>query len=118
MTFDGILQIVVYLVLLTVLAKPMGVYLLKVYSGEHTFLAPLFRPVERIVYKLTRVDTEQEMNWKQYGIAMLVFSLISTLVLYGLQRMQFYLPGNPQSFAGLSEHLSFNTAVSFVTNTN
>lgn len=117
MTFNGILQIIVYLVLLTLLAKPMGVYLLKVYNDEKTFL-DVFRPVERLIYKITRVDPEKEMNWKQYGIAMLVFSLVSTLVLYGLQRIQFYLPGNPQSFGGLSEHLSFNTAVSFVTNTN
>src|SRR5258708_40158007 len=99
MTFNGILQIAVYLILLTLLAKPMGLYLLKVYNGEKTFLDFIFRPIERAVYKITRVDAEQEMNWKQYGVAMLVFSLVSTLVLYALQRIQFYLPGNPQKFA-------------------
>ncbi|MEP6848272.1 MAG: potassium-transporting ATPase subunit KdpA [Acidobacteriota bacterium] len=118
MTFSGILQIVVYLVLLTMLAKPMGLYLLKVYNGEKTFFDVIFRPVERFTYRLTRVDASAEMNWKRYGISMLVFSLVSTLVLYAMQRFQFYLPLNPQGFVGPSEHLSFNTAVSFITNTN
>src|SRR5882757_8554976 len=118
MTTNGILQILFYLVVLTLLAKPMGIYLLRVYNGEKTFLDFLLKPVERLIYKLTRVDWAQEMNWKQYGIAMLIFSLISTLALYLMQRAQFYLPLNPQGFPGTSEHLSFNTAVSFVTNTN
>lgn len=118
MTLNGILQILAYLTILTLLAKPVGLYLVKVYNGERTFLDLILRPVERAVYAITRVDAEKEMNWKQYGVAMLVFSLVSTLVLYGIQRLQFFLPSNPQGFAGLSEHLSFNTAVSFVTNTN
>ena len=118
MTFNGILQIAVYLVLLTLLAKPVGIYMMRVYAGERTFLDFLFKPVERVIYAVTRVDTTREMNWKQYGIAMLLFSLVSTLVLYAIQRLQFYLPGNPQELAGPSEHLSFNTAISFVTNTN
>jgi len=118
MTFNGILQIAVYLILLTLLAKPMGVYLLKVYNGERTFLDFIFRPVERLIYTITRVDPEREMNWKQYGVAMLIYSLVSSLALYAIQRLQFFLPANPQGFAGPSEHLSFNTAVSFVTNTN
>ena len=96
----------------------MGVYIKKVYSGEKTFLDFLFKPVERFVYWVTRVDATREMNWKQYGASMLIFTLVSTLVLYAIQRFQFYLPFNPQEFAGLSEHLSFNTAASFVTNTN
>ena len=118
MTFNGILQIAVYLILLTLLAKPMGVYLLNVYNGEGTFLDFIFRPVERLIYTITRVDPEREMNWKQYGVAMLIYSLVSSLALYAIQRLQFFLPANPQGFAGPSEHLSFNTAVSFVTNTN
>ncbi|MEQ1605752.1 MAG: potassium-transporting ATPase subunit KdpA [Pyrinomonadaceae bacterium] len=118
MTLNGILQILAYLAVLTLLAKPVGIYLVKVYNGERTFLDFLFRPIERVVYAITRVDAEKEMNWKQYGIAMLAFSLVSSLALYAIQRLQFYLPSNPQGFAGLSEHLSFNTAVSFVTNTN
>ena len=118
MTFNGIIQILLYLVVLTLLAKPMGVYMTKVYNGEKTLLDFLFKPVERLIYKFTRVDAMREMNWKQYGIAMLIFSLVSTIALYAIQRFQFYLPLNPQEFAGPSEHLSFNTAVSFVTNTN
>lgn len=118
MTFNGILQIVFFLVLLTLLAKPVGIYLTKVFNGEKTLLDFLLRPVERLIYAITRVNAEKEMNWKQYGVAMLIFSLVSTLALYAMQRLQFYLPSNPQGFAGLSEHLSFNTAVSFVTNTN
>jgi K+-transporting ATPase ATPase A chain len=118
MTFDGILQILLFIVAIGLLTKPMGIYMLKVYNGERTLLSFVFEPVERFFYKLTRVDPSQEMNWKQYGVAMLIFSLVSSLALYALQRFQFYLPFNPQDLAGLSEHLSFNTAVSFVTNTN
>ncbi len=118
MTTNGILQILFYLAVLTLLAKPIGIYLLRVYNGDRTFLDVLFKPVERVIYKLARVDWAQEMNWKQYGVAMLVFSLVSSLALYFIQRVQFYLPLNPQSFAAPTEHSSFNTAVSFVTNTN
>ena len=118
MTSNGILQILFYLVLLTLLAKPMGVYMLKVYNGERTLLSFVLRPIERLFYWICRVDPEREMDWKQYGVAMLIFSLVSALGLYAMQRFQFYLPLNPQSFVGPSEHLSFNTAVSFVTNTN
>ncbi|MBL8181049.1 MAG: potassium-transporting ATPase subunit KdpA [Blastocatellia bacterium] len=118
MTFIGILQILAYLTILTLLAKPVGIYLVKVYNGEKTFLDILVRPFERLIYAITRVDTEKEMNWKQYGFAMLLFSVASSVALYAIQRLQFYLPSNPQGFAAPSEHLSFNTAVSFVTNTN
>lgn len=118
MTFNGILQILFFLAVVTLLAKPMGLYLLKVYNGEKTFLDFLIKPVERLLYTLVRVDSAAEMNWKQYGIAVVMFSLVSSLALYALQRLQFYLPLNPQEFAAPSEHSSFNTAVSFVTNTN
>ncbi|CAN5316973.1 potassium-transporting ATPase subunit KdpA [soil metagenome] len=118
MTLNGLLQILAFIVVIGILTKPMGVFLVRVYDNGKTFLDPVFKPIERLIYRLTRVDPASEMNWKQYGIAMLVFSLVSTLALYALQRFQFYLPWNPQSLAGLSEHLSFNTAVSFVTNTN
>ncbi len=76
------------------------------------------RPFERLIYAVVRVDAEKEMNWKQYGAAMLIFSFVSVLAVYAIQRLQFFLPLNPQSFAAPSEHSSFNTAVSFVTNTN
>ncbi len=118
MTTNGILQILFYIVVLTLLTKPMGVYLTKVYNGEKTFLSLIFQPIEKIIGKLCRVNATREMNWKQYGTAMLIFSLVSTLAVYTILRLQFYLPLNPQSFGGASPELSFNTAVSFVTNTN
>lgn len=118
MTFIGILQILLFLAVLTLLTKPMGIYLTKVYNGEKTFLDFIGKPIERLIYVICRVDAEREMNWKQYGAAMLIFSLVSTIVLYFMQRWQFYLPLNPQGFAGVSPDSSFNTAVSFVTNTN
>src|SRR5690242_3341020 len=111
MTGNGILQILFYLVLLTLLTKPLGVYMTKVYQGERTFLSFLFRPVERLFYAICRVDPDCEMNWKQYGVAMLMFSMVSTLAVYAIQRVQFYLPWNPQALAAPAEHLSFNTAV-------
>jgi K+-transporting ATPase ATPase A chain len=118
MTFNGILQILAFIAVIAVLTKPMGLFLVRVYDGGKTFLDFLLRPIERAIYWIARVDPAVEMNWKQYGIAMLVFSLVSSLALYTLQRLQFFLPLNPQEFAGPSEHSSFNTAVSFVTNTN
>jgi K+-transporting ATPase ATPase A chain len=118
MTLEGILQILFYLVLLTLLTKPMGVYMTRIYNGEKTFLDFLFRPVERLLYAVGRVDPNKEMNWKQYGVAMLMFSLVSGLAVYAVQRLQYYLPLNPQELAGPTPHSSFNTAVSFMTNTN
>ena len=118
MTFNGIVQILLFLVVLTLLAKPMGVYMWKVYEGEKTSLSFLLTRFEWFIYKTARVDAQNEMNWKQYGIAMLLFSLVSSIVLYAIQRLQFYLPLNPQGLPGPSESSSFNTAVSFVTNTN
>jgi K+-transporting ATPase ATPase A chain len=118
MTATGLFQILLFLVVLTLLAKPMGVYLTRIYNGEKTFLDFVGKPVERLIYAICRVDATREMNWKQYGAAMLIFSLVSTLALYAMQRFQGVLPLNPQDFAGTSPELSFNTAVSFVTNTN
>lgn len=118
MTANGILQILFFFALVALLTKPMGLYLVKVYSGEPVFATRLFGPVERFVYRLCRVDASQEMNWKQYGIAMLVFSLVSSLALYAVQRLQYFLPLNPQKFVSPSEGSAFNTSVSFVTNTN
>ena len=118
MTFNGILQILLFFAVILALTKPTGVYLTRVYSGEKTFLDFIMRPFERLIYAVVRVDAEKEMNWKQYGAAMLIFSFVSVLAVYAIQRLQFYLPLNPQNFAAPSEHSSFNTAVSFVTNTN
>ncbi len=118
MTFNGILQILLFFAVILALTKPMGIYLTQVYRGEKTFLDFIFRPLERLIYAVTRVDASREMNWKQYGVAMLIFSLFSTLTLYAIQRLQGVLPLNPQEFAGTSPELSFNTAISFITNTN
>ncbi len=118
MTLNGILQILAFIAVIALLTKPMGLFLVRVYDGGKTFLDLFLKPVERFMYWIARVDPALEMNWKQYGVAMLAFSLVSSLGLYALQRFQFFLPLNPQSFAGPSEHSSFNTAVSFVTNTN
>lgn len=118
MTFNGILQIAVFFLIVLAVTKPMGIYLTSVYEGEGGPLRRVFGPFERFIYKLLRVDPTAEMNWKQYGFAMLMFSFVSTLGLYALQRLQGSLPLNPQGFTGPSEGSSFNTAISFVTNTN
>ena len=118
MTTNGILQILVFFLIILALTKPMGIFLTSVYAGERTFLSPVFGWLERLVYRLTGIDPAEEMNWKRYAGAMVVFSLASVLFLYVLQRLQFFLPLNPQGLAAPSEHLAFNTAVSFTTNTN
>ena len=90
----------------------------RVFSRERTFLDPVLRPVERLIYRLTGVDETREMRWTEYAVAMLLFSLVSMLVLYLLQRLQGYLPLNPQGLPGVAPDLAFNTAASFTTNTN
>jgi len=127
MTLNGWLQILLFTVIVIALAKPAGVFLMHVFSGERTFLHPVFRPIERIIYKLTRVKEEREMHWSEYAAAMLLYSLVSLLVLYLIQRLQGYLPLNPQNLPGVDSPASatggyvasaFNTAASFTSNTN
>jgi K+-transporting ATPase ATPase A chain len=118
MTFNGWLQILVYFLVILAVTKPLGLYMTHVYTGERTFLHPVLRPIERVIYRVTRVDEQREMRWTEYAVAMLLFSVVSLLVLYALQRLQYYLPLNPQKLSGVSDHSSFNTAVSFTTNTN
>jgi len=118
MTLFSIIQIGAYLVVLLLLVKPLGAYMAHVYQGERTFLDPLFKPLERLVYRIARVSSAAEMDWKTYAVAMLLFNLIGLLFLYLLLRLQNFLPLNPQGLAAVSPDLSFNTAVSFVTNTN
>jgi potassium-transporting ATPase potassium-binding subunit len=98
--------------------KPMGVFMARVFNRERTFLDPVLRPVERLIYKLTGVDEAREMRWTEYAIAMLLFSVVSMLVLYLMQRVQGFLPLNPQGLAGIEPSSAFNTAASFTTNTN
>jgi len=118
MTLNGFLQLAVYLLLLLAITKPLGVYIAKVFSGEKILLSQVLGPVERLIYRLCRVDPGHEQRWTTYTAAMLMFSVVSLLVLYALQRLQYYLPFNPQQFAGVKADLAFNTAVSFTTNTN
>jgi K+-transporting ATPase ATPase A chain len=118
MTPNGWLQILLYFALILLMTKPMGVFMAKVFSRERTFLDPVMRPVERLLYKLTRVDENHEMRWTEYSIAMLLFSAVSMLLLYVLERVQQGLPLNPQKLAGVAPDLAWNTAASFTTNTN
>jgi K+-transporting ATPase ATPase A chain len=118
MTFNGILQIVIYLIVLLLLAKPLGAFMARVYQDERTFLDRLLGPLERLVYRLAGVDPAQEMDWKVYAVAMLLFNLVGLLAVYALQRMQHLLPLNPQGMAAVTPDSSFNTAVSFTSNTN
>ncbi len=119
MTANGWFQILLYLALILAVTKPMGVFMARVFNRERTFLDPVLRPLERLLYRVTGVDENHEMRWTEYAFAMLLFSGVSMLVLYLIERVQLYLPWNPQNFAGVvPEHLAFNTAASFTTNTN
>ncbi|MBS1826815.1 MAG: potassium-transporting ATPase subunit KdpA [Acidobacteria bacterium] len=127
MTGNGLFQILIYLVMIVALAKPMGVFMGRVFAGERTFLHPLLRPLERLCYALAGVREEAEQRWTQYAGSVLSFSFFSFLFVYALQRLQGMLPLNPAAFSthrapanatAMTPDLAFNTAVSFVTNTN
>jgi K+-transporting ATPase ATPase A chain len=118
MNLNSYLQIGIYFVVLILLVKPLGLYMARVYQGESTFLDRPIRPLERLCYRLVGVNPQDEMDWKTYAIALLVFSVLSILVVYLIQRVQGLLPLNPQKFGATTPDLSFNTAVSFATNTN
>ena len=118
MTFNGWFQILLFLLIVLAITKPMGIYLTHVFSCERTFLDFILRPIERIIYKLTRVDEKHEMRWTEYAATMLLFSVVSMIVLYLIQRLQVGLPLNPQKFSNIAPDLAFNTASSFTTNTN
>ncbi len=118
MTTNGWMQIVVFLALILAITKPLGVFIAKVFSREWTFLDPVLRPVERLLYRVTGVDEEHEMRWTEYAVSMLLFSGASMLLLYLIERVQQFLPWNPQKFGSVAQALAFNTAASFTTNTN
>jgi K+-transporting ATPase ATPase A chain len=118
MTFNGILQIVFFMVVLLALARPLGTFMARVFQRERTFLDPVLGPVERFIYRLARINPDEEMDWKANAVAMLLFNAAGLFVVYALQRLQKYLPLNPQSLEAVSPDSSFNTAVSFATNTN
>jgi potassium-transporting ATPase potassium-binding subunit len=119
MTANGWLQILLFLAVVLLVTKPLGVFMARVFGRERTFMDPVLRPLERLVYRVTGVDENHEMRWTEYAISMLLFSLVSMLLLYLLERLQAYLPLNPQKLGAVSPaHLAFNTAASFTTNTN
>lgn len=112
------IQIIFYMVVLLALAKPLGSFMARVYQGERTILAPMLSPVERFLYRVSGVNPEEEMNWKTYAIATLIFNFLGLLMVYLLQRAQAVLPLNPQGLGPVTPDSSWNTAVSFATNTN
>ena len=118
MNIQGWAEIALTLGLSVLIAWPLGLYLSRVWNGERTWLDPVLRPVEGVFYRASGVDPKRSQGWLGYAGALLAFNLAGFVVLYGLLRLQGILPMNPQGFAGLSPHLAFNTAVSFVTNTN
>ena len=118
MTANGWFQIAIFLLVVLALTKPLGIFMTRVFNRERTLLDPALRPIERLIYRLTGVQEEREMGWKEYAISVLLFSGVSMLLLYFLQRVQGVLPFNPQKLGGVAPDLAFNTAASFTTNTN
>jgi potassium-transporting ATPase potassium-binding subunit len=118
MTANGWFQIGLYLLVILLVTKPMGVFMTRVFNREKTFLDPILRPIERLIYRLTGVDEKREMRWTEYTVSMLLFSGVSMTLLYLLERTQRWLPFNPQKFANVDPALAFGTAASFTTNTN
>src|SRR5215468_3427111 len=127
MTINGWLQILFFFAIILAVTKPLGVFMAHVFNREKTFLDPLLRPIERLIYKLTGVNEEREMRWTEYAVTMLLFSGVSMLLLYLMQRLQGHLPFNPQHLPGVDTDgaatagyvaSAFNTAASFTTNTN
>jgi K+-transporting ATPase ATPase A chain len=118
MSANGWLQFAVYSVILLAVTRPVGLYLARVLEGQRTWLDPVLRPVERLIYRLAAIRADKEMNWREYAFAMLGFSAVSLIVTYAIERLQAILPWNPQHLAGVGPDLAWNTAASFTTNTN
>ncbi len=118
MTFNGIVQIALFCLLVGLLVKPLGGYMTRVFNGERTLLQPILKPIEIGLYRICGVRENEEQHWVVYAVAMLLFSLAGFILLYALQRLQGFLPFNPQGQTAVSPDLAFNTSASFVTNTN
>ncbi|MGA9673499.1 MAG: potassium-transporting ATPase subunit KdpA [Terracidiphilus sp.] len=118
MSANGWLQFAIYSLVLLATVRPVGAYMARVLEGERTWLDPLLRPIERLIYKLSGVNAAEEMNWREYAFAVLGFSAVSLLVTYGIERLQNLLPFNPQGLPAVGPDLAWNTAASFTTNTN
>jgi K+-transporting ATPase ATPase A chain len=118
MNIRDTIQLLLFVVLLILSAKPLGLYLEKVFDGKPTFLSPILRPIENIFYRIIGYNPEEDQFWSHYAIHLLVFSGVSCLFTYAVLRLQHYLPLNPAALGSISPHLAFNTAMSFTTNTN
>ena len=118
MTLNGWLQILFFVLAIVLVTPPLGRFMTRVYNRDRTFLDPILRPLERLIYSATGVDERRDMRWTEYAGAMLLFSVVSMLLLYAIQRIQFWLPFNPQKMVNVAPDLAFNTAASFSTNTN
>jgi len=118
MSVNGWLQFAIYSLVLLATVRPVGAYMARVLEGERTWLDPILRPIERLIYKLSGVNAAEEMNWREYAFAMLGFSAVTLVVTYIIERLQAHLPWNPQGLASVGPDLAWNTAVSFTTNTN
>src|SRR5207302_2554463 len=119
MSANGWFQILLFFGLVLLVTKPLGIFMTRVFNRERTFMDPVLRPIERILYRVTGVDEYHEMRWTEYAISMLLFSLVSMIALYLMERLQGYLPFNPQKLGAVNPSaLAFNTAASFTTNTN
>jgi potassium-transporting ATPase potassium-binding subunit len=119
MTANGWFQIFLFFALVLLVTKPVGIFMTRVFNRERTFMDPVLRPIERLLYRVTGVDEDHDMRWTEYAISMLLFSLVSMIVLYLMERLQGYLPFNPQKLGAVNPSaLAFNTAASFTTNTN
>ena len=118
MLSNSVIQLVAFFLIVAVVSVPLGLYMARVFSNERTFLDPVLSPIERLIYRICGINPAVEMGWTGYAVSMLAFSLISMIFLYALQRLQYYLPLNPNGLAGVPPGLAFNTAASFTTNTN
>jgi K+-transporting ATPase ATPase A chain len=118
MSANGWLQFAIYSLVLLATVRPVGIYMARVLEGERTWLDPVFRPLERFIYKLSGVNADTEMNWREYAFALLGFSAVSLIITYVIERLQAVLPWNPQHLANVGTDLAWNTAASFTTNTN
>jgi potassium-transporting ATPase potassium-binding subunit len=117
-TLNGWLQILFFLLAVFLVTPVLGGFMARVFTRQRTWIDPIIRPIERLIYRLTGVDETRDMRWTEYAVSVLLFSVVSMLVLYAVQRLQAVLPWNPQGFTGVAPDLAFNTAASFTTNTN
>jgi len=115
---NALIQVGIFSALVTAISVPLGLYMARVFAGERTMLDPVLRPIERTIYRLCGIHPEAEETWVEYAVSMLLFSMIGMLVLYAMERLQYFLPFNPQKFGAVAPDLAFNTAASFTTNTN